>query len=311
MLLEGFRMSEPNHNPFETPRPGGMRLLQGTLRVVVACQCFGLAAARLHQQRPDLLCEFVGKARNIPADQIGHIANLIAYGLIVCGVITLLRPATFVLLPVTIYQAALPVAILMQSSGLAARLAPALHATAIVVPLALLFVDFWPPRLKPGLVSCLAAVSFLKLGSVISLTGWSILFLNQCQHGGPLAEQLQQILARTMDRALDLDQARAGLGILGAISAALALSLLSGRNRPIAACAALFGLGLAASETLAHGSAGYDLTLMRLSEAGAPLGVLVFWMNAVREQKVVYIAEAPPKAAATSVPKPMGKVKPR
>jgi hypothetical protein len=284
-----------------------MRLLQGTLRVVVALQCFGLAAARLHQQRPDLLCEFLGKARNIPSDQISHIANLVAYGMIVCGVVTLLRPATFILLPVIVYQAALPVAILMQGSGTAAMLAPALHATGIVVPLALLFVDFWPPRLKPGLISCLAAVSFLKLGTVISLTGWSILFLDQCQHGGALVEQLQQVLLRAFNRSLDVEQAQRALGILGALSAALALSLLSGRNRPIAAFAALFGLGLAASETLAAGSAGYDQTLVRISEAGAPLGVLIFWMKAIREQKVIYVAEAPPKTSKPTGKKPPGK----
>lgn len=284
-------MPLPEKNPFETPRPAGVRLVQGTLRVVVAMQCWGLALARLHLGQRDLLCELLGQARNVPVDQIEHLSNIVASALIVCGALTLLRPCWPVLLAVIIYQAGSSIAGLLEDQGATAMLIPALQATRCVAPLALLLIDFWPPRLKCTLVLCLSAVVLLRLAVGVTFAAQGLNCLEQAVHGGALVEFVQRAAEHGLRQTLSEDQARQALAVIGACSAALALSLLSGRSRSVGALAVLWGLGMAFSPTLVYSQSGTAESLMRTSEAGAPLAVLFFWIFAVRENRPTFLAE--------------------
>lgn len=278
-------------NPFQTPRPRGIRLTQGVLRVVVALQCFGMAAAHLQHQQPDLFCELICRSRDLPGDQIANIADIVAYALVVCGVITLLRPATLILLPVIVYFAGTAVAPLVQSNTSATQLAAAAQATQIITPLALMLVDFWPPRIKPSLAMCLAATALLKLATAASFIAQGVICMDQSRRGGAAVELLHAAILqgiRSNFPAVDVPPILAALGV---IQIGLAMALLSGRSRMVLAGCVIFGILMALMHTIADSPTGYSQTLIRISLAGAPLAVLMFHCTSIREQSPVYLPE--------------------
>jgi len=277
-------------NPFETPRPRRIRLTQGVLRVVVALQCFGMAAGHLHLREPDQFLEFLLHSRNLPAAQVTSLSDLVSYGLVVAGVLTLLRPITLVLLLLAAYQGGTAIAAAVVDVPLAVVEAAA-QATQIIVPIGLLLIDFWPPRIKPTLVMCLAATTLLKLAVAVTFLALGVLSLEQARQGGPLLEMVQQALQKSGRRQVSPEVVATWLSLLGAVEIGMVLALLSSRSRSVMAGCMLTGLLIAFLPTLAGGMSGYTESLRMISLAGAPMAILIFHLTSVREQPPIYLPE--------------------
>jgi len=290
-MTNPLQASSAGGNPFETPRPRRIRMTQGILRVIVAMQCFGYAAGRLHHQVPDRLCELMLQGPAWPADQVARISDFVAYGLIVCGVTTLLRPSLPILLSLTAYAAGTAMAISQGAEGQLDKFAPALLATQSITPLALVLVDFWPPRVKPSLPMCLAATLLLKLAVVVALLAHGILCCEQALQGGPLWEMLQDAAQQTLRRQLPEENLRLFLAVWGGVEIGFALALLASRSRLAMAGCVIIGSLMALLPTMAHGEKGYHESLAMISLLGAPLALLIFHLTSVREQPPVYLPE--------------------
>lgn len=278
-------------NPFETPSPRGMRLVQGTLRVVVALQCFAMGATVLHRQQNLPLAELLKATYSLPADQVAHGQSIGAWLLLGVGALTLLRPTWLLLLPVSVAILGNLLAPAIIDNGATAWLEALRFTTAGIAPIALLLVDFWPPKIKPTLVLSLSALGLLRLATCISSLATGAVCLWDSRWNGPLVEFTQKVAARCGRENFSQDAAQQALLMAAAISIALAISLITARLRSVALLLAMWGGALAATHTLVDGVAGYPLTLARAADVGAPLCLLQFWILAIRERPPEYLAE--------------------
>ena len=283
-------MSE-QENPFETPSPKGIRLVQATLRVVVAIQCWGYAAGHLHQGKGYLFLALLKSNYKFSDQQVVLFTDYAAYALIGFGVVTLLRPMWLILMPLTIWQTGMAASLLVLHPGTASQLEMAEQAVRFVVPTALLVIDFWPPRVKPTLAFCLSSIRMLRLATAVTFFGQGVMALSQFQNGGEFVDLVTLSAQNLFDKAMEPAQARQILAVIGIVDIVLAVSLMSSRNRFVAFLLVLWGLVTAASYTFAYGFQGYDLTLIRIGSAGAPLAVLTFWLTAYKEQEPIILPE--------------------
>jgi hypothetical protein len=292
-------------NPFESPRPRGVRTFQGALRVIVALQCFGLAASRLHLRNEDAFVQLLAPLAQLPADQVGTLSDFLAYGVLLCGVVTLLRPVNFILLALTGYlSASLLAPVLTGEATTSTVLAQASQLTRPAAVLALLLVDFWPPRIKASLVMCLASTALLKLGAAISLIAWGYLAIEESRQGGELLRVFHEALLQITQRKLSDAQTSQSLGICGGVAIGLALSIMSGRSKGMLIASVLAGGLIAMIPTFADGKTGYAQTLAQLSLPGSPLAILIFMINCVREQPLKYLPEQRKTVSVESSPFP-------
>lgn len=278
-------------NPFATPLPRGVRILQGSLRVIVAVQCWGWAAGRLHQQRSSSLSEFLEQAYQLGPQALGRLEDAIAYALILCGLVVLLRPMTLVLIPVILWQLVWTIGIAVLETGDSPAWGPATHAAGMMAPVALMLIDFWPPRIKPSMTLTRCAMFLLRLGTSVTFGASGILALQQALHGGGDLELVRQSVQNLTQRELADDLTRPLLAGIGAVNVALALCLISSRNRAIALLMAVWGFAAAFSHTLAGGRQGYDLTMIQIARGGAPLTLLLYWMLTLKELPPEQLAE--------------------
>lgn len=283
-------MSE-HENPFETPSPKGIRVVQATLRVIVAVQCWGYAASHLHLHHPYAFLEVIQLGYDIPAEQFAQLQQKVAYFLIGCGAITLLRPMWLLLIPLVVWHAGMALSGVISDQDLPKILQLFIEAVRWNIPLALLLVDFWPPRVKPTLAFCLSAIGFVRLATAVTFVAHGISLLYQFQSGGHAVDVVMQCGIKLFEKALEPNQARLILAGAGVTEIVLAASFLSSRNRLVALFMTLWGLMIAVSETFAFGSEGYHQTLMQFAMGGAPFAVLLFWINAYREQKPIILPD--------------------
>lgn len=265
--------------------------MQATLRVVIAIQCWGYAAGHLHQQRPFALLGMLQSAYNWPDDQLATFANYAAYMLIAYGVVTLFRPTWLVLAPLAAWQTGMAVALVVEEQGMMASLEAIEQAVRFTVPTALLLIDFWPPRIKPTLSFCLMSVGLLRIATAATLLAQGSLALYQFQQGGELVDVLVLSGKNLFTKTIEPGQAKLALAVMGVLEIAIAVSLISSRNRLIALGVVVWELLTASAWTFAYGIQGYDFTLIRIAESGAPLAMLIFWLTAIREQKPIIMPE--------------------
>lgn len=290
--MDSPKTSPIAENPFETPSPRGIRRVQATLRVVVAIQLWGGAAGFLHHHQPFAFLEMLQTAYEIPPADVAKMADYIAYGLIGAGWISLLRPVWLILIPVLIWQTGTAVACVVQSQGAFSNLEPMLQATQMAAPLALLLVDFWPPQVRPTLTFSLIAVGCLRLATAIGLIGGGILTLMQLQNGeSEIVDRCLKSAMMVFQKEIEVEQLQRSLFVVGVADIVLAMSLLSSRNRLMALIVVIWNLLQISTFTFAYQADGYDETLRRIAEVGAPLTVLLFWMSAYREQKPIILPE--------------------
>lgn len=283
-------MSE-RENPFETPSPRGIRVVQATLRVVVAIQCFGYATQLLHLEETTPLLSLLQQGYEIAPEQFSGLSRYVAYALIVGGAVTLLRPMWFILIPLIVWQAGNAISPAIIDPSFLDILYPAIQSAGSVVPLSLLLIDFWPPRMNPSLTFCLSAVGLLRLATIATFVSHGVAVFYTFQNGGSDVEIVELCATKLFQHELAAEQAQYILAIVGITEIALAMSLLSSRNRLVAFLMVAWGILIASSHTIAFGKTGYHHTLTNFAMGGAPLAVLLFWIKAYQEQKPVILPE--------------------
>ncbi|WP_437201656.1 hypothetical protein [Planctomicrobium sp. SH664] len=287
-------MSQTAADPFVAPIPRGTRILQATLRVGVAVQCFGLAISVLVLRGESPLVTWcVRHAELNPAGGL-LVDRRLAMAVAIAGCFSLLRPAWFVLVPLGIFQ--------LLQGGFAALLAESgtgllifcEQACRVALPFGLLLIDFWPPAMRPSLALNRLAVLLLRLATIVAAVSWGIHALIQYQRGGDLVVWLQLTCSKLLQRDVEASTAQAGLAVLGAICIAGGLCLALSRNRLVAGGLSGWGFLHAFSQVIAAGGAGAGLALAGFGDGVAPLVVLLFWMLTIKEHGPTYLTEPSP-----------------
>jgi len=274
-------------SPYDDPVPRGWKFVQGTLRVAVCMQCAGLALIHLSGTRSSdaarLLQSLATTVEGPPA--VG--TQLAGYGLAVAALFTLLRPSWPVLFCVVLWfggEAAAPLTANTdwQVVELLTGVLP------IMLPLALLLVDFWPPPLAFSIGRAQAALALLRLALVISVTAQGMTRLVEIAAPGPWSDLVRDASARLSINVTDghVQQILAGMF---AADLALGFAALATRNRLGMGALAAWIVASAALWIVARGSSGYGEFLLSASGAGAPLAILLFWICAVKEQPPVIV----------------------
>ncbi len=256
-------------------KPRGLGWVVATLRVVVAAQCFGVAMGGL-QDGTSVVADFLMQDLGWQADRAANLDRMVAYGMAVCGVLTLLRPSWPVLLPVIGWMVASAFLPFTQEVDTVVRLSRWEHSVRWAAPVALLLLDFWPPRLKTYLGRCYFSLWLLRLALTATLVGSGGLALWQSIQGGPL---LNLCAAATEQLGIGLadTSVRGTLGTVGAVNLGLAINVLLTRSRSVLFVTALWGLLTAFSRVIAHGPTAMPDFLIRIGEGGVPLAMLLYY----------------------------------
>lgn len=273
-------------SPYDDPIPRGWKLVQGTLRVTVALQCAGMAAAHLHGQVDSPVFDLMRSYHEIPESALPQAQDIAAYALAVSAILTLLRPCWAVLLPVTVWIAASAGSLAVDDDNIFAAVE---YAVRVAAPVVLLLIDFWPPRLDFSIGRAKVAMGLLQIAIIVSLAAHGLLVLRECGDHGGLAEMLAKTTAEVLDRQPSSSQVSQVLAITFAMDLMLALGLLLSRSRSILAIAVAWGVALAALPLAAEGPAIYHESLILAAGAGAPLALLCYWMLAVKDQPPIIV----------------------
>lgn len=224
-------------------------------------------------------------------DQIATFLDGAAYALIVCGLLVLFRPGWPVLIPLLIWQILNVSCSSLYGDAPQDWLQPALAAPQYVAPLALIFVDLWPPSIKTTLVMARSAVGLLILAATVSFATQGYLLL-ACRTAPSEINRLAQFSAEQLEQdPLSDAQIMLFVRLLGALDIAGALALLTSRNKAGAALLTCWGFLSTMLFALVHRQQGYHITLAQAGNWGAPLVALQFWLLTVQEGEVKYLPE--------------------
>lgn len=267
-------------SPYDDPVPRGWKFVQGVLRVAVCLQCAGLAAAHLYAGQPSAAAGLLNGLAALPDVEAGRLVSLVGYGLAAAAVLTLLRPSWPVLLCVVLWFAAEAAAPLVDGADVPSLLRCSVH---VLMPLGLLLIDFWPPRLAFSIGRAKVAMAMLRLAVVVSTSAQGLMTLAEIPAGGTQGELLRSA-AVAVGRGPSESQLAQALALIVAADLALACHLLLSRNRIVAGALAAWLVAKAALWIAGDGAAASAPFLLEASQAGAPLAVLLFWVCAVKEQ---------------------------
>lgn len=264
-------------------RPRGLPVLKATLRVVVAVQCFGAGAKILSMGVESPVASFLLTHLNWAEERAAQLDEYAAYGLLACGVLTLLRPCWPVLLPVGTWFLAVSLVGVVREAGLVPVLQSVEQSARVAAPLGLLLLDFWPPSLKSHLGRTVVSIWLLRLAAGATFVGLGLMALLHSLQGG----QYLELLSVTCDKALGWEladaDARLVLAIIGGLDLGLALNVLVSRSRPIVAFMVFWGLVTAASRVVLLGPQAYPEVLVRVANGGIPLVLLLYWSLSIRQ----------------------------
>lgn len=264
-------------------RPRGLPVLKATLRVVVAVQCFGAAAKILSMDIQSRIAGFLVSDLGRAQEQASQLDQYAAYGLMACGVLTVLRPCWPVLLPVCVWFAGSALVPFVRGEESLPGMSPLLEASRYGAPLALLLLDFWPPSLKSHLGRTVVSMWLLRLAAAATFAGHGLLALQHSMQGGELLD----LLTVTCDKALGWEMAPAQgkwvLAIIGGIDIGLALNVLVSRSKIVVLGMAVWGLMTAAAYLVQLGPQAYPEALLRIAAGGIPLVVLLYWSLSIKE----------------------------
>jgi hypothetical protein len=275
-------------SPFDDPVPRGNNVVLATLRITIAVQCWGAAVEWLALGNDQGLFQALTKAGGLTDAAAESVLTRMAWGLLLAGGLTLFRPTWVVLIPVLAWFAFVAILGPLQETS---RLQPAIHAARYLGPMALLLLDFWPPRIKFSLGRAAVGLLFLRLGAVVTFAGEGLQALRQSREGGHLVELVSRTSENVLHITLTPNTAQLALGVVGGIELGLALALLLVRSRGLALLMTAVGLIVAASRVLALGPDHYPETLLRIGHAGLPFTLFLYWYLAVREQPPVTVPE--------------------
>lgn len=273
-------------SPFDDPVPRGFRVVLATLRIAVTLGCWGTAMARLSRGDDFGLTPLLALQAGFTPATADALLDNIARGLAVCGLLTLVRPCWPVLLPVTAWF------VFVAAAGplfTGEPFRPATHAARYLTPLALLLLDFWPPRTKFSIGRAMVALLLLRLGIIVTFAAEGVLAILQSRAGGPLAAQLATALERVVRWSAATEQAQTALGVVGGLYLGLALGLLLVRSRGISLLMTLCGAMGAMTYVIAGGADAWPQTLLHAVAPGAAFALFLYWWLAVKEQPAITV----------------------
>ena len=207
-------------------QPRGLPVLKATLRVIVAVQCLGVAAQSLSRGMESGIAWFLSQEFQWSEAQTAQFDTYAAYALIASAVLTLLRPCWPVLLPVFGWFLADPVISLTYERGAYPILEPCEQAARYGAVLALLILDFWPPRLKSHLGRTTVSMWLLRLAAAATFVGHGLVALSQSTSGGHFVVLLTDAVRAVFETDLTEDRARWLLALIGGIDLGVALNLV-------------------------------------------------------------------------------------
>lgn len=267
-------------------RPRGLPLLKATLRVVVAVQCFGAAARYLSMEVPSEIGAFLVTDLNWQQLQAEQLDLYVAYGLIACGVLTLLRPSWVLLLPVVIWFAGTSLMPIVKNDVPLPMLHPCAMASVMTAPLALMILDFWPPTLKSHLGRTVASMWLLRLAAAATFAGHGLLALGHSIDGGESMDLLMAVSDKVFGWEMTDANARWVLTIIGGLDLGLALNVLASRSKPIVLLMAVWGFATAASYVILSGPQGFPEVMLRVANGGIPLVLFLYWALSIKEAPI-------------------------
>lgn len=276
-------------SPFDAPIPRGFPLVLATLRIAVALTCWGWAGGRFSTGADYALELLLTDGVGLPEPLTRALLDRAAWALTAAGLLTLFRPCWPVLFPVTAWFALVAAAGLFTGGGAGSLF---LHSTRVLTPLALLLLDFWPPRLRYSLGRGMFANFCLRTGIVLTLAAYGWLSFEQVQQGGPLVEMLSRVGSQVLRVDSSPEGTKLALGLVGGVEVGLALALMLVRSRVVALGIVLWGVAMALSALVAAGPAAWHLALLQATDAGAPAALGLHWLLAVKEQPAVTLPAA-------------------
>ncbi len=264
-------------------RPRGLTWIKATLRVTVAVQCLGAAAQRLSAGTVSPVAEFLIVDVQWLEAQAWQLDNGVAYGLMVAGVLIALRPAWPVLLPVTVWFIAVAAIPVVRGVNPTSAIEFVAEGLGYLSPLALMILDFWPPRFKSHWGRTVVAMWMLRLAAMETFFGTGLLAILHSVEPGPSLVLFQEVARQLRGAPLSDVAARAGLGVMGGLFMAVALNMLATRSKPVLMGAMAMGFVSSFSRMVESGPAAFPETLVRFAQIGVPLVLLLYFSLSIRE----------------------------
>jgi len=286
-------MAHNSHDPYDAPPLRGLGPVKATLRVFVALQCWGYAAAHLQFGVKSALARLLEKEFYLSATDTGMIDQMAAIGLAICGMICLLRPAWPVLLALSFGEAVFVLSKAWLGEGGHPAIIAARHAAIVLSPLILGCADFWPYPRKFSLGFWIAISAMMRVAVCVSFIGSGLQGLIESHHGGDLVRVATGAVEKFTRRTPSSEDAKTALAIASAIQLGVGLALLLNRSRQAAAFAALVGVFLAGCYSIGLGMAGYPRTLTHMVQGGIAAALCLFWVSATHEGEMSYVPDLP------------------
>lgn len=286
-------MAHNSHDPYDLPPLQGLGPVQGTLRVFVALQCWGYAAAHLQFGARSAMARLLEKEFFLSASQTAVIDQMAAIALAICGMICLLRPAWPVLLGLSAASTAFVIAKVWLREGGHPAVIISSHAAMMLSPLILACADFWPFPRKFSLGFWIAIAAMMRLAVCVSFIGSGLQGLIESHQGGDLVRVATGAYEKFTRHAPTPTQARITLAIASAVQLSMGLALLMNRSRQAAGFAAVVGVFLAGCYSIGLGMAGYPRTLTHMVQGGLAAALCLFWTNAIQEGEMRYVPDLP------------------
>lgn len=275
---------------FDQPEARGLRLIIGTLRVVVSAQCFGAGALRFLRPGESNIAALLSAGQRVDTALLPTVDQVTGGILIACGIFSLTRPCWPILGPLVVFFFSDSVAKLGQGEHWTLYVEPIEHAVRIATPLALLLVDWYPPKSKFSLWRFMSAGTVIRQATAATFLGHGVIALHSALHGGAFALLIQGASWHLTDRSLPDEVVSYALVAIGAIDIAVALNLMLTRSRAVAVYMVSWGFLTAASRVFVFdGLEGVAEMIVRFANGGAPLVVFLYWTLAIREREHVIL----------------------
>ena len=293
LALPDREMAHNSHNPYDVPPLQGLGPVQATLRVFVALQCWGYAAAHLQFKSRSALSRLLEKEFYIPAWDTVLVDHVAAIGLAVCGMICLLRPAWPVLLALSSAGTVFVISKVWLGEGGHPAIIVASHTAIMLSPLILACADFWPYPKKFSLGFWIAISAMMRFAVCVSFIGCGLQGLIESHRGGDLVRVATGAVEKFTRQHPTPETAKIALAIASAVQLGVGLALLLNRSRQAAGLAAIVGVFLAGCYSIGLGMAGYPRTLTHLVQGGLAAALCLFWTKATEEGELRYIPDLP------------------
>ena len=290
-------MGHNSHDPYDAPPLRGLGPVRATLRVFVALQCWGYAAAHLQFGAKSALARVLEKEFFLAASETAIIDQVAAIALAICGMVCLLRPAWPVLLGLCFGEAIFVGAKAWLGEGGHPAIIIARHTAIVLSPLILGCADFWPGRKKFSLGFWIAISAMMRCAVCVGFIGNGLQGLIESQHGGDLVRVATGAFEKFTRHTPSPADAKTALAIASAIQLGVGLSLLLNRSRQAAALAAVVGVFMAGCYSIGLGMAGYPRTLTHMVHGGLAAALCLFWTQATHEGEMSYVPDIPGQKA--------------